>query len=444
MGRRRKRFQPFELTVSIESLADDTRGVARHEGKTVFVSGALPGETVRCLVRKKRSKFDEADLIEVIDASPDRVNPRCSAAGVCGGCSLQHMSGEAQVRAKQQVLLDSLAHIGKIAPEKVLPPLEGPHWNYRRKARLGVRVVPKKGGVLVGFREARSSYIAVLERCDILDKRFADLIAPLQELISMLSIAKRIPQIEVAAGDDTAMLVFRHLEPLTDEDLTRLRDFGQAYAVNIMLQPKGPDSVQPLNPECDDLLSYRLEDWNLEVQFRPTDFTQVNAGINRLMIRQALELLEPGKDDRVLDLFCGLGNFTLPLARTCGHVTGIEGDPALVSMARDNAARNGLANTEFITSNLYEEPLEGNWLQQKWDQILLDPPRSGAREVIARLPELHPRRIVYVSCNPATLARDAGILVNEFGYTLTAAGIMDMFPHTAHVESIAVFDAPVK
>lgn len=443
MGRRRRKpFESIELILTIESLANDGRGVARHEGKTVFVNGALPGEEVHCEIRKRRSKYDEAVITEVIKASPDRVTPRCSAADVCGGCSLQHMSGDAQIHAKQQILLDTLMHIGKVKPQTILPPLQGPHWNYRRKARLGVRVVPKKGGVLVGFREARSSYIAVLDQCEILDGRFSQLIIPLQELIAELSISRRIPQIEVAAGDDTAVLVFRHLEPLTENDLGLLREFGCAHDLHIMLQPGGPDSIEALYPETQGLLAYRLEDWDVEVRFRPTDFTQVNAGINRLMLTRALELLAPEEGDDVLDLFCGVGNFTLPLARVSSHVTGIEGDAVLVKMARDNAGHNGLNNAAFITADLYDEPLDGTWLHRKWDRILLDPPRSGAIEVISRLPELEPKRIVYVSCNPATLARDAAVLVSEHGYALSAAGVMDMFPHTNHVESIAVFDPP--
>lgn len=442
MTRRRKPFVPIELTLNIESLANDARGVAHHEGKAVFVNGALPGEEVRCEIRNRRSKYDGAVVTEIIEASPDRVTPRCSAAGICGGCSLQHLSGEAQIHAKQQILLDNLAHIGKVQPQSILPPLLGPHWNYRRKARLGVRVVPKKGGVLVGFREARSSYIAVLDQCEILDERFSRLIVPLQELIAGISIAKRIPQIEVAAGDDTAVLVFRHLEPLSEADLELLREFGHTHDLHIMLQPGGPDTIRALYPDTQGLLTYRLEDWNIEVRFRPTDFTQVNAGINRLMLVRAVELLAPEEGDDVLDLFCGVGNFTLPLARVSSHVTGIEGDPVLVKMARDNAEHNGLRNAEFITADLYDESLDGAWLHRKWDRILLDPPRSGAMQVVSRLPELEPKRIVYVSCNPATLARDAAVLVNDHGYVLGSAGVMDMFPHTTHVESIAVFEPP--
>ena len=440
MARRRRRSPPIEMTVSIESLSNDGRGVAHHEGKAVFVEDGLPGEVVRCLTTKRTNKYDMAKVLEVLEASNDRVQPRCSAAGICGGCSLQHMSDSSQIHAKQQVLFDNLQQIGKVQPESVLSPLQGPHWHYRRKARLGVKLVPKKGGVLVGFREKQSGYLAVMDSCEVLDERFSSLILPLRELIAGISVAKRIPQIEVAAGDDTAVLVFRHLEPLSETDTELLRGFGQQHNLSIFLQPGGPDSIQALYPEKQELLEYRLDEWDVSIRFRPTDFTQVNASINQLMISQALELLEAEANDEVLDLFCGIGNFTLPLSRVCNHITGIEGDSVLVKMARENARYNDVSNAEFITANLYDTPLDGSWLHQKWDRILLDPPRSGAMEVIERLPELAPKRIVYVSCNPATLARDTGLLVNKHGYRLKAAGVMDMFPHTKHVESIAVFD----
>ncbi len=440
MARRRRRSPPIEMTVSIESLTNDSRGVAHHEGKAVFVEGGLPGEVVRCQTTRRTSKYDTANVLEVLEASDDRVQPRCSAAGVCGGCSLQHMSESSQIHAKQQVLLENLQQIGKVQPESTLPPLQGPHWNYRRKARLGVKFVPKKGGVLVGFREKQSGYLAVMDSCEVLDERFSNLILPLRELVAGLSIAKRIPQIEIAAGDDSAVLVFRNLEPISGADQELLKGFAQQHQLSILLQPAGPDSIQALYPGKQELLQYRLDKWDVAIRFRPTDFTQVNASINQSMISLALKLLSAEEGDEVLDLFCGIGNFTLPLARVCKHVTGIEGDSVLVKMARDNASYNGLSNAEFITANLYDTPLDGSWLHRKWDRILLDPPRSGAMEVIERLPELKPKRIVYVSCNPATLARDADILVNKYGYRLKAAGVMDMFPHTKHVESIAVFD----
>ncbi len=440
MARRRRRTPPVEMTVSIESLTHDSRGVAHHEGKVVFVEGALPGEVVRCETTKRTSKFDMAKVLEVLQASPDRVQPKCSAAGVCGGCSLQHMSESSQIYAKQQVLLENLQQLARLRPQTILSPLQGPHWHYRRKARLGVKVVPKKGGVLVGFREKQSSLLTVIEQCEVLDKRFSHLIIPLRELIGKIAIAKRIPQIEVAAGDEAAVLVFRHLESFSESDKELLIDFAQRHSVSIMLQPAGPESIQALYPAMQELLEYRLDEWDLSIRFRPTDFTQVNAVINKLMISSALQLLAPEEEDEVLDLFCGIGNFTLPLARISKHVTGIEGDSVLVSMARENAIHNQISNVQFITADLYNTPLDGSWLHRKWDRILLDPPRSGALEVIHRLPALEPKRIVYVSCNPATLARDTDILVNKCGYHLKAAGVMDMFPHTKHVESVAVFE----
>lgn len=440
MARRRWRTPAVEMTLSIESLSNDSRGVAHHEGKAVFVEGALPGEVVRCETTKRTSKFDTAKVLEVLQASSDRVQPKCSAAGVCGGCSLQHMSESSQIYAKQQVLLENLQQLGKLKPQSVLTPLQGPHWHYRRKARLGVKVVPKKGGVLVGFREKQSGLLAVMEQCEVLDERFSHLITPLRELIGKMAIAKRIPQIEVAAGDDAAVLVFRHLEPISESDQALLKDFAQQHNLSIMLQPAGPNSIQALYPAMQELLEYRLDEWDVSISFRPTDFTQVNAIINKLMIARALELLAPEENDEVLDLFCGIGNFTLPLARVSKHVTGIEGDTVLVNMARENAIRNRISNAQFITADLYDAPLDGSWLHRKWDRILLDPPRSGAMEVIQRLPALQPKRIVYVSCNPATLARDTDILVNKYGYKLEAAGVMDMFPHTKHVESVAVFE----
>lgn len=440
MARRRRQSPAVEMTVRIESLTNDSRGVAHHEGKAVFVDGALPGELVLCQTTRRSSKYDTAKVVEVLEASEDRVQPRCSAAGVCGGCSLQHMADESQIHAKQQVLLENLMQIGKLRPQTVLPPLHGAHWNYRRKARLGVKLVPKKGGVLVGFREKQSGYLAVMDRCDVLDERFSNLIIPLRELIGRLSIARRIPQVEIAAGDDTAVMVFRHLERLSELDQELLKSFAQQHDVAIMLQGGGPDSIQPLYPASQTLLEYRLDEWDVSIRFRPTDFTQVNASINKLMISRALELLAPEADDEVLDLFCGIGNFTLPLARVSKHITGIEGDSLLVNMARENAMFNGISNADFITADLYDAPLDGSWLHRKWDRILLDPPRSGAMAVIERLPELNPKRIVYVSCNPATLARDCDLLVHKHGFKLSAAGVMDMFPHTNHVESIAVFD----
>jgi len=439
VSRARRHVPSEEFTLTIESLANDARGVARRDGKTVFVDGALPGETVRCRLLQSRNRYDTAIVSEVLVASPDRVEPRCAAAVNCGGCSLQHMNAQAQIHAKQQVLLDDLRHIARTTPETVLQPLTGPAWHYRRKARLGARLVPKKGGILVGFREQRSSYIAEMSRCEILDERFAGLIMPLRDLIGRLTVAHRVPQVEVAAGDDSAVIVLRHLLPLAEADLAQLRRFAADHGVRVLLQPRGPESVIPLDDDDDGMLSYRLPAWGLELRFQPTGFTQVNAEINRRMVGHTIDLLEVQAGETVLDLFCGIGNFTLPLARLGTQVTGIEADPQLVAQARENALANGLAECEFLTADLYAEPLDGSWLHRQWDRILLDPPRTGAIEVVKRLPELAPRRIVYVSCNPATLARDTEVLVHKHGYRLLAAGVMDMFPHTTHVESVAVF-----
>lgn len=429
--------QPIELR--IDSLSHDGRGVGRHEGKAVFVDGALPGETVRCRVVEIHKKHDEALVETVLEASPLRVEPRCPHAGVCGGCSLQHLASEAQIDAKQQVLLDNLAHIGKVAPEAVLPPLRGPHWGYRTKARLGAKYVRKKGRMLVGFREKHAPYLAELTRCEVLHPSVGEHITELADLIAGLEARERIPQIEIAVGDEATALVFRNLDTLSDRDAGRLREYGERTGLHIYLQPAGPASAYLLWPEQSQL-AYALPRYEVRLAFLPTDFTQVNRAINGAMIDLALELMDLQSTDRVLDLFCGLGNFTLPLARRCAHVVGVEGEPSLVQRARDNAARNAIANAEFHVANLAEDVSIYPWLKQGFDKLLLDPPRSGALEVIPTIARLGFERIVYVSCNPSSLARDAGLLVHEHGYRLIKAGVMDMFPHTAHVESIALFE----
>jgi 23S rRNA (uracil1939-C5)-methyltransferase len=359
---------------------------------------------------------------------------------VCGGCSLQHLETEAQLAAKQQVLQENLQHIGKVRPETILPPLTGPVWHYRRKARLGARLVPKKGGMLVGFRERAKSYIADMLSCEVLDQSISDLLPELRTVIAGLSCARRLPQVEVAVGDEDAALVFRHLEPLTEKDHTTLRAFGEQTGMQIHLQPKGLDSVRCLWPENPAPLSYTLPEFDVEILFRPTDFIQVNGQINRRMVHHALELLAPEPDDTVLDLFCGLGNFSLPLARQASQVTAVEMDALLIERARQNAVHNGIDNVTFVPGNLDAEDLDASWLHKTYDRILLDPPRTGAMEMVKRLGRLGAGRVVYVSCNPATLARDSEVLVHRHGYHLKAAGVMDMFPHTTHVESIAVFD----
>ncbi len=427
----------------VESLSHEGHGVAHVEGKAVFIQDALPGEDVVFRYQNKRKTYDTGGLLEVIKPSPDRVAPRCRHFGVCGGCSLQHLRAEAQIEAKQRVLLDALNHIGKVAPREVLAPITGPAWGYRRKARLGARLVPKKGGVLVGFREKHSSYITNLEQCETLHPRIARLLPALRALIAGLSIPHRIPQIEVAVGDTEAALVFRHLEPLNERDTQALTAFGQAHKVQVHLQPGGPATVHPLWPDQPAPLAYTLAPYGLELFFGPTDFIQVNAEVNEQMIARTLALLDPQPHERVLDLFCGLGNFTLPLARHASQVVGVEADPQLLGKARENARHNGLTNVEFQQADLYEQS-EGftgfDFEREHYDKWLLDPPRTGALEIVKRLPEDGPQRIVYVSCYPGTLARDAAVLVHVKGYELVSAGVMDMFPQTSHVESVALFE----
>jgi 23S rRNA (uracil1939-C5)-methyltransferase len=424
----------------IVDLAHDGRGIARLDGKAVFVAGALPGEHVRLRVFKRRRQLDEAGMVEVLSASPDRVVPACAHFGICGGCSLQHLSARAQLAAKERQLLENLQRIGRVRPERVLPPLRGPEWAYRRRARLGVKYVHKKGRVLAGFREREKPYIADLQRCEVLQEPLGTLPRDLAALVETLNIREKIPQVEVAAGDDAAALVFRVLEAPGPEDAEKIAAFGARLKVQIFLQTGGLDTVRPLQPHYPPL-TYAVEA-GLVIEFSPVDFIQVNREVNVSMVASALDLLGPTQDDRVLDLFCGLGNFTLPLARRAGSVVGIEGDAALVAKAEANAARNGVGNAAFFRENLFEPTLLGPWASERYDLVLLDPPRAGASAVLARLAHWRPRRVVYISCHPGSLARDAEILVYSQGYQLTCAGVMDMFPQTTHVESIAVFEAP--
>ena len=435
-----KRVLPAEPVVAhLESLAHDGRGVAHLEGKAAFIDGALPGETVAFRYTARHRKHDEGRVSSVLVPSPERVEPRCLHAAICGGCSLQHLAPRAQIEAKQQVLIDNLERIGGVRPDTLLEPLSGAVWGYRYKARLGVKHVVKKGRVLVGFREKGSSYLADLSGCEILHPSVGARLTGLQELISQLSISARIPQIEVAIGDHAAALVFRVLDSPTDNDVERLRQFARDCNLHLYLQPKGPDSLSLLWPASSEL-SYRLPAYGLELGFLPTDFTQINPDINRKMVDQALRLLAPGPNESVLDLFCGLGNFTLPLARRAAQVTGVEGDAGLVARARQNARRNGIGNVAFHAANLVGLTGQESWLHRGYDKALLDPPRSGAAALLPQLRRLAPGSLVYVSCHPGSLARDAGLLVREAGYHLAAAGVMDMFPHTAHVESIALFE----
>ncbi|NII10401.1 23S rRNA (uracil(1939)-C(5))-methyltransferase RlmD [Oleiagrimonas sp. C23AA] len=425
--------------VDITDLTHDGRGVARIDGKAVFVAGALTGERVRARTVRRHRSFDEAVTEEVYQASPDRVTPKCAHFGLCAGCSLQHLAPEAQIAAKQRVLAENFERIGKVKPDRWLEPLTDEPWAYRRKGRLSVRYVAKKERVLVGFRESNPRYVADVRHCQVLHPALGPKIEAIGELVGRMHAAREIPQIEFAAGDSTVALVFRHLVPLDEHDQQLLIEFAKAHDFAIFLQPKGLDSVHPLYPD-NPQLAFAIPAYDIELKFRPLDFVQVNAGMNQRMIDHAMALLDPQPDDRVLDLFCGLGNFTLPVARRVAEVAGVEGDDGLVRRAAENATHNGIDNAQFHVANLFEDHRKATWARQDWTKLLLDPPRAGADKVLEFLPGKHTRRIVYVSCHPASLARDAGILVNQHGFRLAAAGVMDMFPHTAHVESIALFE----
>ncbi|HEY4554885.1 MAG TPA: 23S rRNA (uracil(1939)-C(5))-methyltransferase RlmD [Lysobacter sp.] len=434
---------PFE--VEITDLTHDGRGVARRaDGKAVFVAGALPGERVLATQTGRHRSFDEARTVEVLLAAPERVAPRCAHFGTCSGCAMQHYDEQRQIHAKQRVLLENLERIGHVKPAQVLAPLVDASWGYRRKGRFSVRRVEKKDKTLVGFRETDPRFVADIAECHTVLPRIGASIGALSALVDGLQARRDIPQIEFIAGDPTpefcgVALTFRHLSPLAESDRAALVAFGQQHGFAIFLQPGGPDTVHALWPE-NPRLAFSLPEWNVEFLFRPADFIQVNAGLNGRMIRTAIDLLDVQPGDRVLDLFAGLGNFTLPLARHVREVVGVEGEAGLVRRARENAAHNGIANAQFHAADLAKDLSGEPWMRERFDRLLLDPPRSGADFVLAHLPLKQFARIVYVSCHPASLARDAGYLVNERGWTLQAAGVMDMFPHTAHVESIAVFE----
>ncbi len=426
------------MEADIVDLAHDGRGVARVDGKAVFVAGALPGERVRFHLIRRRRQSDDAALEEVLTPSPDRVDPKCAHFGVCGGCSLQHMAPAAQLAAKQRQLLDNLERIGRVRPERVLAPVHGPSWGYRRRARLGVKYVHKKGRVLVGFRERKKPYLADIRRCEILSDRFATLPQDLAALIETLAIREHVPQVEVAIGDRQAALVFRTIKAPSLEDLGKMQAFGAKFGVQIHLQSGGLDTIRALQPDAAPL-QYAVDGGEIVIEFGPVDFIQINREVNIAMVDSAMELLQPTPDDAVLDLYCGLGNFTFPLARRSSRVVGIEGDAALVAKASANAVRHGIGNATFHRENLCEPARFGRWAAERYDLALLDPPRAGACEILERMPQWRPRRVVYISCHPGSLARDAGILVHTLGFRLIGAGVMDMFPHTTHVESIAVF-----
>ncbi len=430
---------PAIEVADIESLDHEGRGIARIGGKAVFVDGALPGESVRFQRVRRRRRYDEAVVVEVLRPSPLRVTPRCPHFGVCGGCSLQHLDHAAQLAAKGRIVAEELARIGGVEPGRWLPPLAGPIWSYRRRARLGSKFVDRKGRVLVGFRERGSPLLAELSRCEVLAAPVGEMIADLANLIGGLELRRRVAQIEVAVAENVTALVLRVLDDPPEADLAALREFEARHRIALYLQPGGLESVTPLSPPAV-ALTYGLPGLPAGIEFAPTDFVQVNGELNRLMVGRTLELLEPRPGDRALDLFCGLGNFSLPLAQNVAEVTAVEGDAALVRRAEANAARNGIGNARFHVTNLMTEDLREGWAQERYDLVLLDPPRAGAREVLPVAVHSRPRRIVYVSCHAGTFARDAGILVHQLGYRLVAAGIMDMFPHTSHVESIALFE----
>lgn len=429
----------------IDSVDLEGQGVGRIDGKVVFVAHALPGETVEVAITRQKKSHDKASIVRIIKESSLRVQPKCQYFGVCGGCAMQHLEASAQVAIKQRVLESNLKHLGNVKAEQILPAMYGPDWNYRYRARLSVRHVAKKNTVLVGFRERNSRYVADMTECHILPRHVSDLLVPLRNLVGSLSCYNRIPQIELAVGSEVTVLVLRHLEPLTESDKQELREFALQHNISWWLQPKGPDTVHPLIEADQDRLFYTLPQFDLKMQYKPTDFTQVNHVVNAALVSRALNLLAPEPSDTVADMFCGLGNFSLPLARIANKVIGIEGAPTLTERATQLAVSHNLdAKAQFKTLNLFE--VNKDWLTSLGhiDKMLIDPPRDGALALSKALSELEqaerPERIVYVSCNPATLARDAGILVNVGKYKLRGAGVINMFPHTGHIESIAVFE----
>jgi 23S rRNA (uracil1939-C5)-methyltransferase len=427
--------------LAVQSLDQEGRGVARRDGKTIFIEGALTGEVVTCTTRLSKSSYEIATLDAVVRASAARTAPRCPYFGSCGGCAMQHLDVRAQVAAKQRVLEGNLWHIGRLKPEQILPAIHGPAWAYRQRARLSVRYVAKKGGALVGFRERHSTYVADMRSCEVLPPRLSRLIGPLRELVSALSIRSRLPQIEIAVGDAVDALVVRVLDAPSTADAALLREFADRYSVRLYLQPRGPESAYLFHPAEGAELYYDLPEFDLRIGFAPTEFTQVNYAVNQVLVRRAISLLDPQPGERVGDLFCGVGNFTLAIARRGAFVTGIEGSSGLVGRAASNAAANGLGElARFVEMDLARLSAAALTGMGPFDRLLLDPPRDGAMGVIKNLPDPAPARIVYVSCSPDTLSRDASVLVHARGYRLSAAGVINMFPHTAHVESIAVFD----
>lgn len=438
--RRRKKVLPTDpVRVTIKSLAHDGRGVTHVDGKAVFIDDALPGEEVDFVYTNIRKDYAEGKVVAVLSKAPERVDPACAHYGVCGGCSFQHVEPSAQIAIKQGLLVEQFTRIGKVSVPEWWKPLIGPHWGYRRKARMGVKYVAKKERVLVGFRERRQQFLAEIESCKVMYPLVGENLMALSGLIGSLTIRDKIPQIEVAIGDTQCVLAFRVLEPPTAEDIEKLRVFGQVQDISICLQSKGPDTIVPLPGEPVVIPTYALPDQGLLFHFKPAMFTQVNYDINRQMINRVLETMALSKDDVVLDLFCGLGNFTLPLATQAGLVVGVEGDQPLVEHAKMNARLNNIDNVEFYAADLSKDISIYPWAQRRYTKLMLDPSRAGASEVLPYIKQWQPEMIMYVSCNPSTLARDAGILVHDLGYQMVKAGVMDMFPHTGHVESMALF-----
>ncbi|OQS42931.1 23S rRNA (uracil(1939)-C(5))-methyltransferase RlmD [Chromobacterium haemolyticum] len=436
-----------QTIAQVESLDHEGRGVAHVDGKTIFIDGALPYETVVYSAYRKKSSYENANTSQVLKESFLRTQPRCPHYGTCGGCSMQHVEFSAQVAVKQRVLEDNLARIGRVKPQQVLTPIAGPAWHYRHRARMSARLVEKKGGVLVGFHEKRSTYITDMRECHILPRHISDLIVPLREMIYKLSINNRMPQVELAVGDKVDILVFRNMEAINDADHALLRAFSDAHGskerpLQMWLQPKGPDTCYPVYPLDAPKLTYSLPEYRVEMPYYPTEFTQVNPEINAVMVARALKFLDPRPGERIADMFCGIGNFTLPIARSGAEVHGMEGSQPLVKRAVENATHNGLQDkVSYEMANLFEVTEESFAALGRFDKMLVDPPRDGAVQLLKAITEdTAPKRIVYVSCNPATLARDANVLVHTKGYTLKAAGIINMFPHTAHVESVAWFE----
>lgn len=426
----------------IDNLSHEGRGIARIDGKTTFIQGALPGETIEFKYIRRKKDYDEGQLVNVLNASDLRAEPKCQHYQMCGGCSMQHVKEDQQIHFKEEQLIDLLTRFGHTSAQTILAPLTSDHWNYRTKARLSVRYVEKKEAAVVGFRERNNPrYITEIDHCPVLHAKVDQDIKALRQLIDSMQDKHCIAQIEVAAGDDEVALIFRNLSELSESDASLLRHFAGEHGYRVFLQPKGPDSVYSFYPaDGDEFLTYNLPRHGIQFAFHPTDFTQVNSGLNQDMIDRAIELLELKSADKVLDLFCGLGNFSLPIAKYCAQVTGVEGSSAMVERAYMNAKRNMLTNVAFFAANLDDEAAVQQLSNHAFNKLLIDPPRSGALEIVKQMDSLNPERIVYVSCNPVTLARDTDVLVNQKGYVLVAAGVMDMFPHTTHVESIALFE----